>query len=108
MKGSFRPGAALDLDADAVIIGSGAGGSCVADILTKAGLSVIMLEEGGYVPAPLASPLATGAFPATWRCGGLTAALGAPPVAYAEGRCVGGGTEINSAIAQRADPELLN
>ncbi len=108
MRGSFRPGLPLDLEADAVIIGSGAGGASVADVLTEAGLSVVMLEEGGYVPAAAASPRASEAFAAAWRCGGLTAALGAPPVAYAEGRCVGGGTEINSAIAQRADPELLD
>ena len=107
MKGSFRPGAALDLKADAVIIGSGAGGASVADVLTKAGLSVVMIEEGAYVPARQASALASEAFAAAWRCGGLTAALGETPIAYAEGRCVGGGTEINSAIAQRTAPELL-
>lgn len=108
MKGSFRPGLPLNLEADAVIIGSGAGGSSVADVLTEAGLSVVMIEEGGYAPAHEASPRATEAFGAAWRCGGLTAALGAPPIAYAEGRCVGGGTEINSAIAQRAHPDLLD
>ncbi len=107
MKGSFRPGTPLDLEADAVVIGSGAGGASVADVLTRAGLSVVVVEEGGHVPASAASPRASEAFPQSWRCGGLTGALGRPPVAYAEGRCVGGGTEINSAIAQRVDPELL-
>lgn len=108
MKGSFRPSQPLNLECDAVIIGSGAGGSSVADVLTEAGLSVVMLEEGGYVPAYEASSRATEAFAAAWRCRGLTAALGAPPIAYAEGRCVGGSTEINSAIGQRTDAELLD
>ncbi|MBB4200767.1 oxidoreductase [Rhodoblastus sphagnicola] len=108
MKGSFRPCSPLVLDADAVIIGSGAGGSSVADVLTAAGLSVVMLEEGGYLPGSRASALATEAFPAAWRCGGLTAALGRPPIAYAEGRGVGGGTEINSAIVQRTADELID
>lgn len=108
MKGSFRPGGSLELDADAVVVGSGAGGASVADILTEAGLSVVMVEEGSFVPGFEASSLASESFHAAWRCGGLTAALGAPPVAYAEGRCVGGGTEINSAIAQRVDPGLLD
>ncbi len=107
MKGSFRPGQPLDLEADAVVIGSGAGGASVADVLTRAGLSVVVIEEGGHVPASAASPRASEAFPQSWRCGGLTGALGRPPIAYAEGRCVGGGTEINSAIAQRVAPELL-
>jgi len=35
-----------DLDCDAVIIGSGPGGSTVADVLTAAGWSVIILEKG--------------------------------------------------------------
>jgi len=98
----------LQLEADAVIIGSGAGGASVADVLTAAGLYVIMLEEGGHVPSSSASPVASEAFAAAWRGGGLTAAIGRPPIAYAEGRCVGGGTEINSAIAQRADSDLLD
>ncbi len=107
MKGSFRPSQPLNLDADAVVIGSGAGGACVADILTEAGLSVVMIEEGSHIPAARAAARAVEAFPEAWRCGGLTAALGRTPIAYAEGRCVGGGTEINSAIVQRTAPELL-
>jgi gluconate 2-dehydrogenase alpha chain len=35
-----------DLDCDAVIVGSGPGGSTVADVLTKAGRSVVVLEKG--------------------------------------------------------------
>jgi|YelNatPaOPRAMG01_1025707.scaffolds.fasta_scaffold19175_5 choline dehydrogenase-like flavoprotein len=33
---------------DVCIIGSGAGGAVVADILCSAGVDVVMLEEGGY------------------------------------------------------------
>jgi choline dehydrogenase-like flavoprotein len=35
------------------------------------------------------------------------ATLGAAPIAIAEGRCVGGGTEINSGIFQRASDEVI-
>jgi choline dehydrogenase-like flavoprotein len=35
-----------DLDADAVVVGSGPGGSTVADVLTAAGWDVIVLEKG--------------------------------------------------------------
>ncbi|TCU31321.1 GMC family oxidoreductase N-terminal domain-containing protein [Rhizobium azibense] len=108
MKGSFRPSSPLLLEADAVIVGSGAGGASVADVLTAAGLSVIMLEDGKHVPASTAPPVASEAFASAWRSGGLTAAIGQPPIAYAEGHCVGGGTEINSAIAQRADDDLID
>ncbi|MER8511271.1 GMC family oxidoreductase [Mesorhizobium sp. M0894] len=108
MKGSFRPSNPLHLQADAVIIGSGAGGASVADVLTAAGLSVVMLEEGKHVPSSSASPTASDAFSSTWRSGGIAAAIGRPPISYAEGRCVGGGTEINSAIAQRVDSDLID
>ncbi|WP_026187599.1 GMC family oxidoreductase N-terminal domain-containing protein [Ensifer sp. BR816] len=108
MKSSFCRTSERQLEADAVIIGSGAGGASVADVLTAAGLCVIMLEEGKHVPASSASPLASDAFAAAWRNGGLTAAIGQPPIAYAEGRCVGGGTEINSGITQRADDDLID
>ncbi|WP_409190552.1 GMC family oxidoreductase N-terminal domain-containing protein [Bradyrhizobium sp. RDM4] len=108
MKGSFHPSNALQFEADAVIIGSGAGGASVADVLTAAGLSIIMLEEGQHIPSSSASPIAREAFSAAWRGGGITAAIGRPSITYAEGRCVGGGTEINSAITQRADGDLIN
>ena len=35
-----------DLDADAVVVGSGPGGSTVADVLTASGWHVIVLEKG--------------------------------------------------------------
>jgi choline dehydrogenase-like flavoprotein len=105
---SRRPHQGTRLVADALVIGSGAGGSCVADVMTAAGLDVLMVEEGPHIRAEAAAPRATEAFPQCWRGGGLTVALGAPPIAYAEGRCVGGGTEINSAIFQEVDPDLLD
>ena len=38
----------LELSADVCIIGSGAGGAVVASVLAAAGVSVIVVEEGGY------------------------------------------------------------
>ena len=42
-----------------------------------------------------------------YRNGGPLIALGRPPVAYAEGRCVGGTSEINSGLYHRPPPEVL-
>ena len=47
-----------DSDADAVIVGSGPGGSTVADVLTGAGWDVIVLEKGRNHLVELAPPYA--------------------------------------------------
>jgi choline dehydrogenase-like flavoprotein len=94
------------LACEALVIGTGAGGASCAATLAAAGVDVLMLEEGPRVadvpPAGL-----SGALPALWRGGGLTATVGGTPIALAEGRCVGGGTEINSAIFQRTPDEVI-
>lgn len=95
------------LACDVLIIGSGAGGASVAEALATAGRDVIVLEEGGYYPADKVPQSATDSFSQMWRSSGLTPALGRQSVAYAEGQCVGGGTEINSAIFQTTPPEIL-
>ena len=42
-----------------------------------------------------------------YRAGGVTVALGLPSIAYTEGRCAGGGTEINSGLYRRPPEEVL-
>lgn len=89
-----------------LVIGTGAGGASAAATLAAAGVDVLMLDEGPYIPAAIA-PEGLGASMLTmWRAGGLTATLGAQ-IAFAEGRCVGGGTEINSAIFQRTPDSII-
>lgn len=91
-----------------LVIGSGAGGASCAALLAKAGYQVTVLEEGGHYPHDAVPNKAASAMNKMWRASGLTVALGRAPIAYAEGRCVGGGTEINSAIFQNAPPEILD
>lgn len=107
MSGPHRIAAPATIDCEVLIVGSGAGGASVADVLTRAGLDVLMVEEGPYVSQDDIPHSASQSIQRLWRGGGLTAALGSTTVAYAEGCCVGGGTEINSAIFQRTPPELL-
>ena len=107
MTGPHRLAQPTVLDCEVLVIGSGPGGATVADVLTGANTDVIMLDEGPYVDYRSAPVRTTEALKRLWRCGGLTAALGPTPIAYAEGRCVGGGSEINSAIIQRAPEQLL-
>ena len=42
-----------------------------------------------------------------YRAGGVTAALGLPSIAYTEGCCAGGGTEVNSGLYRRPPEEVL-
>ena len=95
------------IECDYLIIGSGAGGSSVADFLTKSGLSVLMLEEGKHFTQDNKIISATENMTEMWRSTGLTPAFGSPSITYAEARCVGGGTEINSGILQRPHNSVL-
>ena len=96
------------LRCEVLIIGTGAGGASVAAVLAEAGRDVLMVEEGPHVPLDRAPTTLGESMLGLWRGGGLTATLGRPPIAFAEGRCVGGGTEINSAIFQRAPDAVLD
>ncbi|MBI2709545.1 MAG: GMC family oxidoreductase [Actinobacteria bacterium] len=89
------------LDTEVLVIGSGAGGATTAAVLTRAGRQVRVVEEGPAVAPGSVEPFSLEEMVAKYRHRGGSAALGAPPIAYAEGRCVGGSTEINSGLWHR-------
>ncbi|MCW2958685.1 MAG: putative oxidoreductase [Solirubrobacterales bacterium] len=95
------------LTAQHLVVGSGAGGALTAARLAEAGHDVLVLEEGPHVEASALEAFSLDQLGRQYRHGGISAALGRPPVAYAEGRCVGGGTEINSGLYHLAGPALL-
>ena len=94
------------LSCEVLVIGTGAGGASVAAKLAEAGRDVVMLEEGAHIPASDAPAGISRSMLSMWRGGGLLTTLGSQ-IAFAEGRCVGGGTEINSAIFQRAPESVI-
>ena len=108
IDGSFYLDSPSLLFCDVLVIGSGAGGSVIAHEIIKAGRDVLMLEEGPFIRSEIAPISVSEGVEKMWRNGGVTAAIGNTPIAYAEGSCVGGGTEVNSAIVQRAPNELLD
>lgn len=81
-------------DADACVIGSGAGGSVMAARLAAAGLSVVVLEAGPADQAPDFDQREIVGMQRLYLDEGTTSSrdLG---VAILAGRCVGGGTAIN-------------
>ena len=97
----------LPASADVLIVGSGAGGSPTAALLAEAGLDVLIVEEGDLVRQGDVVPFSLEQMGRQYRAGGVTAAVGRPAIAYAEGCCAGGGTEINSGLYRRPPEEVL-
>lgn len=97
----------MDLTAEHLVVGSGAGGAITAALLAEAGRDVLVLEEGDWVDAGDVEPFSLDQMARQYRRGGVTAALGRPPVAYAEGRCAGGSTEVNAGLYHLAGEETL-
>ena len=98
----------LNLDCEAVIVGSGAGGATVATELAGAGADVVLLEEGGYHPTESFTAETGRALRTLYRDGGGGMAIGRPSVLFAEGRCVGGSTVVNGGMAWRTPARVLD
>ncbi|GAA0526293.1 GMC family oxidoreductase [Paractinoplanes ferrugineus] len=84
-----------DLTADAVVIGSGAGGGVAAARLSAAGLRVLVLEKGSYRNEPDLPQLEALSFPNLYLGGGFLWSTTAS-VGLLAGSTVGGGTTVNS------------
>ena len=88
--------------ADAVIVGSGAGGAMVARTLARAGLDVVVLEEGRrWTVEEFRNTHPIERYAGLYRGAGATVALGRPSVVLPVGRAVGGTTVVNSGTCFR-------
>jgi choline dehydrogenase-like flavoprotein len=96
-----------NLRCEIAVVGSGPGGSITACLLAEAGRDVLLLEEGSFHTADSCPPFSRQEMLKKYRNGGQTVALGKNKIAYVEGRCVGGGSEINSGLYHRTPPEIL-
>src|SRR4029079_11766317 len=97
---------ALDDVADYVIVGTGAGGATAARVLSEAGLSVIMLEEGPLLRPDQRPRALLDAMAQSMREMGTVATSGSAPFPLLLGRCVGGSTAITSGIIWRMPDEV--
>jgi len=98
---------APELRCEIAVIGSGPGGAITACLLAEAGRDVLLIEEGPYHELESCRPFSREEMVQKYRNGGQTVALGKNKVAYVEGRCVGGGSEINSGLYHRTSPDIL-
>lgn len=95
--------------ADAVVIGSGAGGAVAARTLARAGLSVLVLEEGErHTTDEFARRTPLDRFTRLYRDGGATTLLGRPPILVPTGRAVGGTTVVNAGTCYRTPRPVLD
>ncbi len=96
-----------ELPAEIVVVGSGPGGAITACLLAEAGRDVLLVEEGDFYPQNSCEPFSKNELLQKYRNGGQTVAFGKNKIGYVEGCCVGGGSEINSALYHRTPPEIL-
>jgi choline dehydrogenase-like flavoprotein len=109
-------GAVIDGDAlgssrtescDVVVIGSGAAGGVAAHVLANAGLDVAILEEGPWLKTRDVREDVHGTFARVMRLQGMQVLQGRSFIPMLQGRCVGGSTLVNSAIAWRVPEDVL-
>lgn len=96
----------LTLEADVVIVGTGAGGGVSAEILAGAGLRVVMLEEGAYRRSdevPMREPWSFSRF---YREGGAIPTRDGS-LTVVQGRTVGGSTVVNWTSSFRTPEQTL-
>ena len=92
--------------ADVVVVGSGPAGSTVAAALSRAGLSVLVIEAGPWrasedFPLPAFSSMAR-----DWRAMGAQVVLGSLPAPYVQAKMVGGASPTNGAICWRLPEDV--
>ncbi|SFB92233.1 GMC family oxidoreductase [Massilia yuzhufengensis] len=95
------------LEADVVIVGSGAGGGVTAEILARAGLSVIVVEEGALKSSADFRMREAEAYPSLYQesAARKTADKG---INILQGRTVGGSTTVNWTSSFRTPAATLD
>ena len=104
-QGSSLSGAAHRCEA--LVVGSGPGGSVTAWTLAQQGKNVLVIEEGSEFPLGSCQPFSLDELRQKYRAGGMNPSVGSPSIPFVEGRCLGGGSEINSGMYHRTPPETL-
>jgi len=102
------PHAALPavLDCDVAIVGSGAGAGITAEMLARAGLKIVIVEEGPLRSSSQFRQREADAYPQLYQEAGGRKTLD-QAMNVLQGRCVGGSTTINWTGSFRTPPDAL-
>ncbi len=98
----------VTIEADVVVVGTGAGGGVAAKTLAAAGLDVVVLEEGPFLrPEEVSRDCGMGMAEVMAEAG-MRTMVGPSMTPTIQGRCVGGSTLPNSAILFRIPDFVLD
>lgn len=93
-------------EADVVIVGTGAGGGVTADLLSSAGLRVILVEEGPLRSSSDFRMREADAYPELYQESAARKTAD-KAINILQGRCVGGSTTVNWTSSFRTPPEVF-
>lgn len=96
----------IQLDADVVVVGTGSGGGTTADIMSAAGLKVILLEEGVLKSSDQFNMVEREGLTDLYQEGAMRNTKDGG-ILIAQGRNVGGGTTVNWCSTFRTPPQTL-
>jgi len=93
-------------ECDVAIVGSGAGGATAADVLSAAGLTVLIVEEGPLRSSSDFRMRESDAYPELYQESAARKTAD-KAINILQGRCVGGGTTVNWTSSFRTPPATL-
>jgi choline dehydrogenase-like flavoprotein len=96
----------LTIEADVIVVGSGAGGGVTAELLTMAGLKVLIVEEGMLKSSKDFKMREADAYPALYQESGARKTRD-KGINILQGRTVGGTTTVNWTSSFRTPPDTL-
>ena len=94
------------LECDVAIVGSGAGAGVTAELLTAAGLKIVIIEEGPLRSSRDFRQLESDAYPSLYQESAARKTHD-QAITILQGRCVGGSTTVNWTSSFRTPPSTL-
>ena len=94
------------VETDVVIVGTGAGGGVTADLLSDAGLRVVLVEEGPLCSSTDFKMREADAYPQLYQESGARKTAD-KAINILQGRCVGGSTTVNWTSSFRTPAEVF-